>query len=213
MELSTGCATTTTEQKDDGEERERGRTGEGGLDAHLPRCNRTMDGTTHHRPAHQTKSEKILRYSGYSLCQSDDGATNGTTLWLGGQILSAYLPTLRTGPGKAIELGSGIGLSACDASLPPALSSTPLTRSQTHSRFAGLGRCGDRPPKCHRLGPWSERLQQRSPCGRKHTGQRTRLDGGTGILVLDRHEFSLFPLSLRGSPHTSRASLRPDCDL
>ncbi|KAF9652829.1 hypothetical protein BDM02DRAFT_3160237 [Thelephora ganbajun] len=71
-----------------------------------------MDRTSQHRPAHQTKSEKILKYSGYSLRQSDDGVTNGTTLWLGGQILSAYLPTLKTRPGKAIELGSGIGLSA-----------------------------------------------------------------------------------------------------
>ena len=81
-----------------------------------------MDGTAQHRPAHQTKSEKILTYSGYSLHQSDDGATNGTTLWLGGQILSAYLPTLKLKrrPGKAIELGSGIGLSACDVSTPSA---------------------------------------------------------------------------------------------
>ncbi|KAF9792721.1 hypothetical protein BJ322DRAFT_996726 [Thelephora terrestris] len=71
-----------------------------------------MDGTGQHRPAHETKSEKILKYSGYSLRQSDDGTTNGTTLWLGGQILSAYLPTLKTRPGKAIELGAGIGLSA-----------------------------------------------------------------------------------------------------
>lgn len=116
VELSTERTTTTAEQKEDGEERKEGGTGEGGLDAHLPRCNRTMNGSSQHRPAHQTKSEKILEYSGYSLCQSDDGVTNGTTLWLGGQILSAYLPTLRMGPGKAIELGSGIGLSACDIS-------------------------------------------------------------------------------------------------
>ena len=97
-----------------GEGEEGGGAGEGGLDAHWPRCNRTMDGPSLHRPAHLTKSEKVLTYSGYSLRQSDDGATNGTTLWLGGQILSAYLPTLKTRPGKAIELGSGIGLSACD---------------------------------------------------------------------------------------------------
>ena len=105
---------------------EKGVRGEGGLDAHWPRCNRTMDGTSQHRPAHQTKSEKILRYSGYSLRQSDDGTTNGTTLWLGGQILSAYLPTLRARAGKAIELGSGIGLSACGVSLlqPPLPSDT-----------------------------------------------------------------------------------------
>ena len=120
----------------------------GGLDAHWPRCNRTMDGTGQHRPAHHTKSEKTLRYSGYSLRQSDDGVTNGTTLWLGGQILSAYLPTLKTRPGKAIELGSGIGLSACDISSSTA-SSALLTRFQTHSRFTWLGCRSNRPPECY----------------------------------------------------------------
>ena len=86
-----------------------------------------MDGTSEHRPAHQTKSEKNLKYSGYSLRQSDDGATNGTTLWLGGQILSTYLPTLKLKrqPGKAIELGSGIGLSACEVSTPSASVRSP----------------------------------------------------------------------------------------
>jgi hypothetical protein len=156
--LSTGGAATATEQKEESEEREEGGgAGEGGLDAHWPRCNRTMDGTSQHRPAHQTKSEKVLKYSGYSLCQSDDGTTNGTTLWLGGQILSAYLPTLKTRPGKAIELGSGIGLSACDTldRLQPL--SALLTRFQTHSRFAWLGCGSNRPPERHRLGPRSER--------------------------------------------------------
>jgi len=146
---STGRATTGTGQREDTEERgEGGGGGEGGLDAHLPRCNRTMDGTGQHRPAHQTKSEKTLKYSGYSLRQSDDGVTNGTTLWLGGQILSAYLPTLKTRPGKAVELGSGIGLSAYGISSPPALPA-PLTRFQTHSRFTWLGRRGNRPPDRH----------------------------------------------------------------
>ena len=135
------------ERKEDSEEREQGGgAGEVGLDARWPRCNRTMDGTNQHRPAHQTKSEKILKYSGYSLRQSDDGATNGTTLWLGGQILSAYLPTLKTRPGKAIELGSGIGLSACGLSSLPALS-VPLTHFQTHSRFTWLGCRSNRPPE------------------------------------------------------------------
>jgi len=146
-----GCRRTGRRRRGDkggAEEREEGGAGEGGLDAHSPRCNRTMDGTSQHRPAHQTKSEKILKYSGYSLRQSDDGVTNGTTLWLGGQILSAYLPTLKIRPGKAIELGSGVGLSACDISSPSALSA-PLTRFQTHSRFTRLGCCGNRPPKRH----------------------------------------------------------------
>ena len=149
--LSTGRTTTGTGQKEDGEEREEGGgAGEGGLDAHWPRCNRTMDGTSHHRPGHQTKSEKVLKYSGYSLRQSDDGATNGTTLWLGGQIMSAYLPTMKkTRPGKAIELGSGIGLSAYGVSSLFSPSLLSLTHFQTHSRFARLGCRGNRPPERH----------------------------------------------------------------
>lgn len=79
-------------------------------------------------PAHQTKHLPLLRYPfldhELTLAQSDDGRTNGTALWLGAQCLTAFLadalPAItevaimsghRQRP-RAIELGSGIGLSA-----------------------------------------------------------------------------------------------------
>lgn len=83
------------------------------------------------RPAHETKHIPLLQYPFrahlFHLTQLDNGATNGTGLWLGAQCLSLYLSDLlrnksaspsglSTGaqrPNKAIELGSGIGLSAC----------------------------------------------------------------------------------------------------
>jgi hypothetical protein len=74
-------------------------------------------------PAHQTKHFSVLearigKYT-FRLNQSAKGDTNGTALWLGGQLLSAHLLELhaigkliRKGDAKAsaIELGSGIGL-------------------------------------------------------------------------------------------------------
>ena len=82
------------------------------------------------RPAHETKHIPLLDYPFrnyvFHLAQLDNGATNGTGLWLGAQCLSLYLsdtlkyksPSSPTGPSsrarpRAIELGSGIGLSAC----------------------------------------------------------------------------------------------------
>ncbi|KZT67699.1 hypothetical protein DAEQUDRAFT_792362 [Daedalea quercina L-15889] len=74
------------------------------------------------RPAHRTKHLALLRYpfrnTVFDLTQSDNGLTNGTALWLGAQCLSLYLADalkLKAPPGRrlqAIELGSGIGLSA-----------------------------------------------------------------------------------------------------
>jgi len=76
------------------------------------------------QPASETKHIQQLSYEfrgqTFLLNQRDDhGITNGTTLWLGGQVLSYYLAfILETNPmsaGKrkiAIELGSGIGLTA-----------------------------------------------------------------------------------------------------
>ncbi|KAG9318784.1 hypothetical protein JVU11DRAFT_884 [Chiua virens] len=73
-------------------------------------------------PAHNTKHIRSLKYTHLSqtfhLTQSDDGRSNGTALWLGGQILSLYLayhlkPTAHKQPRpRAIELGSGVGLTA-----------------------------------------------------------------------------------------------------
>lgn len=70
-------------------------------------------------PAHKTKHYKSLNcpFNGniFTLAQSDDGQSNGSALWLGGQILSVYLKSIRTNNGNArtaIELGSGIGFSA-----------------------------------------------------------------------------------------------------
>ena len=83
------------------------------------------------RPAHETKHIPLLQYPfrahTFHLTQLDNGATNGTGLWLGAQCLSLYLSNLLRNrpmsssglpagaqrPKTAIELGSGIGLSAC----------------------------------------------------------------------------------------------------
>ncbi|KAI0724070.1 hypothetical protein C8Q72DRAFT_889829 [Fomitopsis betulina] len=74
------------------------------------------------RPAHRTKHLALLRYpfrnTLFDLIQSNNGLTNGTALWLGSQCLSLYLADalrLKAPPGRrlrAIELGSGVGLSA-----------------------------------------------------------------------------------------------------
>lgn len=75
------------------------------------------------RPAHRTKHLALLRYpfrnTVFDLAQSNNGLTNGTALWLGAQCLSLYLADalrLKAPSGRrlrAIELGSGVGLSAC----------------------------------------------------------------------------------------------------
>ena len=98
------------------------------------------------RPAHETKHVPLLQYPFRShifhLVQLDNGATNGTGLWLGAQCMSLYLSDLlknksstsTSGPfagakrrNRAIELGSGIGLSACVtiAACPGARPPTP----------------------------------------------------------------------------------------
>ncbi|KAI0705816.1 hypothetical protein BC835DRAFT_1409881 [Cytidiella melzeri] len=77
-------------------------------------------------PAHETKHLARLVYtfrnSTFHLSQRNDGSTNGTALWMGGQVLSAWLaehygkkPWLQKGANRRprlIELGSGIGLTA-----------------------------------------------------------------------------------------------------
>ncbi|KAH9951914.1 hypothetical protein B0H21DRAFT_683990 [Amylocystis lapponica] len=73
-------------------------------------------------PAHHTKHIPLLQYpfrsSCFHLAQLDNGATNGSALWLGAQCLSLYLAdtlkpkSLAGRRPRAIELGSGIGLSA-----------------------------------------------------------------------------------------------------
>jgi hypothetical protein len=80
-------------------------------------------------PAHHTKHLPLLQYDlahhTFTLAQQDSGHTNGSALWLGAQCLSLYLldPSShhRRKPRgaahrqarrpRAIELGSGIGLS------------------------------------------------------------------------------------------------------
>lgn len=69
------------------------------------------------QPAHHTKHVPLLNVSfrthTFILAQADDGAANGTALWLSGQVLAAYLASLSPKPGRrAIELGSGIGFTA-----------------------------------------------------------------------------------------------------
>lgn len=73
-------------------------------------------------PAHRTKHIPSLPYPhlglSFQLTQSDDGRSNGTALWLGAQILSAYLachyklPAQTQRRPRAVELGSGVGLTA-----------------------------------------------------------------------------------------------------
>ncbi|THH33955.1 hypothetical protein EUX98_g225 [Antrodiella citrinella] len=72
-------------------------------------------------PAHHTKHVQSLaypfRHSSFLINQLDDGATNGTALWLGAQCLAMYLADLyATKPTserpQAVELGSGVGLTA-----------------------------------------------------------------------------------------------------
>ena len=74
-------------------------------------------------PAHHTKHLNMLKYPiGHhmivDLSQLDDGNTNGTGLWLGAQCLSLFLAdshkslSRSTTRPKAVELGSGIGLTA-----------------------------------------------------------------------------------------------------
>ncbi|KAI6011626.1 hypothetical protein EDC04DRAFT_767418, partial [Pisolithus marmoratus] len=50
-------------------------------------------------PAHQTKHLPTLTYpficSTFHLAQSSDGTSNGTALWLGAQLLSAYLADVK----------------------------------------------------------------------------------------------------------------------
>ncbi|KAF5358276.1 hypothetical protein D9756_001644 [Leucocoprinus leucothites] len=77
-------------------------------------------------PAHATKHLPILPYafanSIFHLNQLQDGVSNGTALWLGGQCLAAYLAeshakySSQQRPPRAIELGSGIGLTALSLS-------------------------------------------------------------------------------------------------
>ncbi|RDX56633.1 hypothetical protein OH76DRAFT_1369514 [Lentinus brumalis] len=80
------------------------------------------------RPAHETKHIPLLDYPFrdhvFHLAQRDNGATNGTGLWLGAQCLTLYLADLLKNKSpssglsaganrpRVIELGSGIGLSA-----------------------------------------------------------------------------------------------------
>jgi hypothetical protein len=90
------------------------------------------------QPAHHTKHLPVLAYPfnnvAFHLVQRDDGVSNGTALWLGAQVLSIYLSaefkgksrkTIETATDnnalvlhdtahpKVVELGSGIGLTAC----------------------------------------------------------------------------------------------------
>jgi len=72
-------------------------------------------------PAHKTKHVQNLLYSfnnisTFNLAQLQNGANNGTALWLGGQVLACYLASLykdsKHPPRRAIELGAGIGLAS-----------------------------------------------------------------------------------------------------
>ncbi|CAE7113699.1 unnamed protein product [Rhizoctonia solani] len=69
-------------------------------------------------PAQNTKHIPFLhipfREHVFVLAQADDGVSNGTALWLSGQVLAAYVASLPAPSGvtRVIELGSGIGFTA-----------------------------------------------------------------------------------------------------
>ncbi len=62
-------------------------------------------------PAHETKHISTLSYPFrdvvFQLTQRNDGASNGTALWLGAQILSAFLadvlPSIATKQSRSTE--------------------------------------------------------------------------------------------------------------
>ncbi|KAF7294986.1 HIT domain-containing protein [Mycena indigotica] len=65
-------------------------------------------------PAPESKGQPVIDFNGFSLIQSDDGASNGTGLWLGAQVLSAFLGSsnaVKKGM-HVMEFGSGLGLTA-----------------------------------------------------------------------------------------------------
>ncbi|KAL1714560.1 hypothetical protein EV715DRAFT_209438 [Schizophyllum commune] len=74
-------------------------------------------------PAHLTKDKAVLHCqfleNTFELAQLDDGAVNGSALWLSGQVMSYYIAAnFRPKPrceNKLCELGSGIGLTALAA--------------------------------------------------------------------------------------------------
>ncbi|KAH0827085.1 hypothetical protein J3R83DRAFT_4771 [Lanmaoa asiatica] len=88
-------------------------------------------------PAHHTKHISSLTYPHlahiFHLSQSDDGRSNGTALWLGAQILSLYLvyhlkpPLHQQRRPRAVELGSGVGLTAYVCHLPAQSPIDPCT--------------------------------------------------------------------------------------
>lgn len=93
---------------------------------HQPLPTSPSPSTSMHQPlpAHQTKHLPTLTYPfngcTFLLAQSSDGISNGTALWLGAQLLAVYAASALNArrPGsegrpKAVELGSGVGLTAC----------------------------------------------------------------------------------------------------
>nr|GAT58735.1 predicted protein [Mycena chlorophos] len=88
-------------------------------------------------PASDTKNNAVLVLSsGISLVQCDDGVANGTGLWIGAQVLTAFLVSsglVKSGL-RVIELGSGIGFTAISlAKLGCAVDATdiPIVLSKT----------------------------------------------------------------------------------
>lgn len=74
-------------------------------------------------PAHDTKHVPLLTYPFrddiiFTLSQSDDGANNGTALWLGSQILSAFLTDTLTHPVLAAGKNkNAVGQDPCSFSI------------------------------------------------------------------------------------------------
>jgi len=89
-------------------------------------------------PAFYSKHKPLLSTSfGLYLAQNDQGISNGTCLWLGGQVLAHYLaqtharfrPPASFVP-RAIELGSGIGMTALVSPVRHSIYSIILTKHQ-----------------------------------------------------------------------------------
>lgn len=149
----------------------------------MARRNKSSQAAHKNLPAHETKHVESLEYkfrnSAFHLLQRDDGCTNGTALWMGGQVLAAWLAehysTKSRSKNRAaarrprvIELGSGIGLTAyvlfalyldshCHSRNEPLIYTNACSirlfdvRAQSSHVFSWVGCARNRPSGCRRL--------------------------------------------------------------
>lgn len=145
------------------------------------------------QPASETKHIKLLEYTlggrNFTLRQRDEhGQSNGTTLWLGGQVLCYYLASIleketdtsnkNDGTAKrrrVIELGSGVGLTAlalysmgwdvCATDIEPVISTVLRPNVLANVDMTNIGSANEATIECKEL-DWSvppERWAWRDP--------------------------------------------------